>query len=488
MSLFDGLRNIQRPDVRMNEGPLPTSGPPYFPSAKINYASDLLGDHIQAYSYGQADHVSDQTSYLAVAHRIQKIIPQISLPNASSEGSFSLSHGVDVGDIAFVLRTNRRGSVIPSVRSLDRIQMSRKVDPMVNLATVNYILAGIQRHWQNKDARNWQQLIVDLCFEDDPYKERSAFSVGDAIRFVSNVGSARPFGVPHTSELQGGQHEGGNGAVQYPVSFVSTFFVSGLARNICNIWRQHNISAGDDLIFHLEKLPISTRDGSLKYRLNHWKKATVSQQFRYEEGGVNEAWQLVPGVLSTYTPDKIVENYDYRENGYWHICRSQVMLRSNDTISECPSASAYYDDQASMQGALIQATFEPVWVEYIPWAPPRGVKRPPVSTAQVPRFGWSKVSSERFGWSEEGLPEQRGRRVAHDGVVHEDGVVPEGGGVQLGDGGQRSDVAEPPSGGPEVVASSLSSKMPPKKPRRTLGLAVGLAKAGPPVSVQSISE
>jgi hypothetical protein len=47
--------------------------------------------------------------YLNIAHRIQKIIPQLNLPNANSEGSFALSHAVDVGDVGFVLRIDRRG-------------------------------------------------------------------------------------------------------------------------------------------------------------------------------------------------------------------------------------------------------------------------------------------------------------------------------------------------------------------------------------------
>ena len=287
MSLFDGISNVQRPDVKMNEGPLPTSGPPYFPSARINYASDLLGDHIDAYSYGKPSNVGDQTSYLNLAHRIQKIVPQLSLPNASSEGTFQLSHAVDIGDIGFVLRIDRRGAVVPNIASFDRLQLTRMVDPIVNLVTVNYILAGLQRYWTQREASNWQQLMVDLKFVEDAYAERGPFTVGDAIRFISDTGTARPFGVPHTSELQGGQHEGSNGPVTYPVNFISTFFISGLTKNICNVWSQSNISSGDDLIFKLEKLPFAAKDGSIKYHLNHWKKSMAIQQFKYEDGGIN---------------------------------------------------------------------------------------------------------------------------------------------------------------------------------------------------------
>lgn len=153
-SIFDGISAgmVRQPQVSMNAGPLPTAAPPYFPSARINYASDLLGEHIDAYSYGKADHVSDQTAYLNIAHRIQKIVPQISLPNASSEGTFQLSHAVDVGDIGFVLRIDRRGGVVPNIHAFDRLQLGRMVDPMVNLVTVNYILAGLQRFWTKREV------------------------------------------------------------------------------------------------------------------------------------------------------------------------------------------------------------------------------------------------------------------------------------------------------------------------------------------------
>jgi hypothetical protein len=386
---------VRKPDVVMNNGPLPTSAPPYFPAAKINYASDLLGDSsVSPYDYGKPTNLSDQTSYLNIAHRIQKIIPQLNLPNASSEGSFALSHAVDIGDIGFVLRIDRRGSVVSNIAAFERLQLTRMVDPIVNMVTVNYILAGLQRYWNKRDAHNWQQLMVDLRFVEDAYAERGAFTVRDAIRFIGET--ARPWGVPHTSELQGGQHEGGHGPVTFPVNFISTFFVCGLTRNMCNIWSQSNVSAGDDLIFKLEKLPIAAKDGSIKYHLNHWKKSIAVQQFKYEEGGVNEAWQVVPAVLSTYTPARMHEGYDYRQHGYWHITRSQIMARSESSedrrYQDAPSTSIYHDDRAAMRGALVEGTFEPVWVEYWPWQQQRGVKRmcecPCLGARKrVPRFG-----------------------------------------------------------------------------------------------------
>jgi hypothetical protein len=165
---------------------------------------------------------------------------------------------------------------------------------------------------------------------------------------------------------------------------------------MCNIWSQSNVSAGDDLIFKLEKLPFAAKDGSIKYHCNHWKKAIAVQQFKYEEGGVNEGWQIVPAVLSTYAPARMHEGYDYRQHGYWHIARSQIMARNESSddrrYQDAPSTGIYHDDRASMRGALVEGTFEPVWVEYWPWQPQRGVKRVcecpcPGARKRVPRFG-----------------------------------------------------------------------------------------------------
>ena len=499
MSLFDGISNVRRPDVVMNDGPLPSSAPPFFPAAKINYSSDLLGDGaVTPYNYGKPTNLSDQTSYLNIAHRIQKIIPQLNLPNANSEGSFALSHAVDIGDIGFVLRIDRRGSVVSNIAAFERLQLTRMVDPIVNMVTVNYILAGLQRFWNKREAHNWQQLMVDLRFVEDAYAERGAFTVRDAIRFIADV--ARPWGVPHTSELQGGQHEGSHGPVTFPVNFISTFFVSGLTRNMSNIWSQSSVSAGDDLIFKLEKLPISTKDGSIKYHCNHWKKSIAVQQFKYEEGGVNEAWQLVPSVLSTYTPSRMFEGYDYRQHGYWHIARSQIMARCESSEDrrylDAPNTGIYHDDRAAMRGALVEGTFEPVWVEHWPWQPQRGVKREcecscPGVRRRVPRFGDGGESGGGGSGSGE-------LASIFTGEATGNGPVPDGSAAQRGrEGLPPSDVrggkrpASAPTGGkppagvrpasaPVTKATPLAGELESKepKPRRTLGLAVGLNTVG----------
>lgn len=474
MSLFDGIANVRKPDVIMNDGPLPGSAPPFFPAARINYASDLLGD-ISPYDFGKPSNLSDQTAYLNIPHKIAKIVPQLNLPNANSEGSFALSHAVDVGDIGFVLRIDRRGSVVTNFAAFERLKLTRMIDPLVNLVTVNYILAGLQRFWARRDALNWQQLMVDLRFVEDAYADRGPFTVGDAIRFVTEI--ARPWGIPHTSELQGGQHEGSASPVTFPVNFISSFNVSGLTRNICNIWSQHSVSAGDDLILKLEKLPFAARDGAIKYHLNHWKKSVSVQQFRFEDGGVNEGWQLVPSVLSTYTPARMHENYDYRENGYWHLLRTQVMSRNesaDDRRYEASNAGIYHDDRAVMRGALLEGTFEPVWVEYARWAPQRGVVR-------------------AREWAEEGLQPEEGRRRRVEAAEQQAPYQPPRAppfAAELPPPDERApavrfaeDQALPPPS-EKTTAAEPVVLVPPKKPRRQLGMAQN--QAGAPVVVETV--
>ena len=53
--------------------------------------------------------------------------------------------------------------------------------------------------------------------------------------------------------------QGSASAVTYPVSAISSLAVGGRIENMVNVWREHGFSAGDDLTFHLEYLPIASR-------------------------------------------------------------------------------------------------------------------------------------------------------------------------------------------------------------------------------------
>ena len=60
-----------------------------------------------------------------------------------------------------------------------------------------------------------------------------------------------PLGICAMSEKQGGQHEVGLKPVQAAASFFTTLTVDGQNRDLVNIWRSIDISAGDFLILRL---------------------------------------------------------------------------------------------------------------------------------------------------------------------------------------------------------------------------------------------
>lgn len=367
---FSGLANIQKPDVIWNQGPLPSQRLPSpwnaHTDARINYNSALLGN-IKPYTYAEPSHLQDQTAYWAIPHKIQKIIPELSLPEArDTETTFVLSHGVDSGDFAFSLRINRSATTLQSMQTFDKLQLNHVVDPMINLQTVNYLLAGIQRNWNMQHRHKWQQFMVDVEFLPQSTAAKSDFTVKDAIRFITDV--AKPFGIVIGSDKQGGQHEGSTKPVTFPVNFITTIAVCGRVENITNMWREHDMSNGDDLIFYLEYLPICSQDNSMEYVLNHWRKNFVRQTFDWDsKTGRNFAWQLVPGIYSAHKREHVKEQYDYRENGYWHVCRTQQMRAAEITQkmeSQSKVQACYHDDSRFMRGGLLECTVEPVFVRH----------------------------------------------------------------------------------------------------------------------------
>lgn len=54
----------------------------------------------------------------------------------------------------------------------------------------------------------------------------------------------KPFGIPRGSEKQGGQHQGSNSPVTWPVDFVTAMVVDGKVINLVNFWKHDDINAG----------------------------------------------------------------------------------------------------------------------------------------------------------------------------------------------------------------------------------------------------
>jgi hypothetical protein len=413
---FAGINNIRMPQVVMDQGPLPGMGGLPAPlhdtaDARINYNSSLLGD-IQPYAYGEPGYLSSQTAYLNIPHRIQKVIPTLYLPEPIDNTSFKLCHPVDEGDLAFVMRLNRNSEVCTGLnnRTLQRAGLGTAVDPFINLATLNYLLAGLQVCTLVGNIRHkWDQLMHHLDSKKYSGKDTQEYGFKDIVHIVENL--IRPFGIVHGKDNQGGQSEGNYSSVQWPVSFVTNMILDGKDANIVNIWHYHDISAGDDLVLRLKAMPLPPGN---KYTLNHYRKGVVEKTFPpnvldeaslknavnvtsclHEDASdqlekdnlipanfnITHVWQLVPEIFSLDLDDgassavKILETLDkvtfglnckfwnkplpWQHVGYWHIARTQVQSKSYG------EREYYYNDMAqNLRLGHIDSTFQPVFCQF----------------------------------------------------------------------------------------------------------------------------
>lgn len=211
---FSGIYGmVQPPQVVMNRGPLPpteSSGmPPGFngtPDAKIDYSSTLLGD-MDPYAYGGPGRLSTQAAYLNIPHVAQRIIPQINIPEPQPSirgGRFmSLNHQVDDGDVAFIVRAMFSPfDLVADKGKYNRQGILYAIDPVMNLASTNYILHGLQRYgFDRKEAKNWHSLWTAFKI-DDYFKGLDGQNLSDtmqAIRTELNRLNALP--RPTTDEL-----------------------------------------------------------------------------------------------------------------------------------------------------------------------------------------------------------------------------------------------------------------------------------------------
>jgi len=370
---------IRFPDARIGgSNPLPTSlsGPAGIngdPDGRYNFNGNLL-DGISPYAGPDGGRMGSDRNYQQVPHRIQHIVPKLYLPKAQfleGKQTLELSHAVDQGDIAFVIVSERIQHLVTPNAQINgpRLQLPAR-NAFVNLPTVNYLLAGLQRLDKSHDKRGkersaWAQLADDL-----QYNFTNPNRLAELLRLVST--RLLPYGICAGSEHQGGKHETGIAPVQAAANHVTTMTVDGQNRDLVNYWRASNISAGDTLIFRLERVPTK------QFTLNHYYK-----QMAFEDFGTKEVcYQLVPDVFRmSYNPklnldqnmpqdalthanletSKIVKDdilYDYRLHGYWRI--GQMFHHRNKHDMECNN---YSDDKVFLRGQLMQVTFAPMWIQ-----------------------------------------------------------------------------------------------------------------------------
>jgi hypothetical protein len=423
---FANLRSgIQFPQVIMNQqGPLPGMGGlprPLHDTAdgRINYNSSLLGD-LTPYAYGEPGYLSSQTAYLNIPHKIQKIVPEVFLPEGRMihSGIIGLSHPVDDGDLAFTLRLDRNSLFCTGVRSGSRrAATGTAIDPLINLATVNYILAGVQMEAFTNPALGtslWRELLQNL----DPRRfgeltkggEPCVVSLDDIIHIVKHC--IRPFGIVRGSEKQGGQNEATASPATWPVCFVASVTLDGKESNVMNLWHHLSFSAGEDLVLGLKLMPLRS------YTLNHYYKGIKQQSFsdisriasRVKAKDPTEdvpeifVWQLCPNVMSLDLPTDeeadamekrlaalkatsefknncrteytrgrgnsipVTGKTPWQDLGYWHIGRTQIMSGKYGV------EEYWHNDNANcLRTNHLDLTLQPMFLTPPrPKAPPRG--------------------------------------------------------------------------------------------------------------------
>jgi hypothetical protein len=402
---FGGLRSgIQFPQVVMNQGPLPGAGglpTPLHdtPDARINYGSSLLGN-LTPYAYGEPGYLSSQNAYLNIPHKIQKIVPVVYLPEAKRPALdiVDLSHPIDDGDIAFVVRLDRNSMFCTGLKnsSMRRAGLGTAIDPFINLCTLNYILSGMQLGVNGNDSSNlWLELLENMDkarfgrqggagrdYDAKPLR------LNDIIHVIRHC--IRPFGITRGSEKQGGQDEATMSPATWPVSFVVSLTLDGKESNVLNIWHHHDMSAGEDLVLRLKPMPIRP------YTLNHYYKGVKRQTWDnvHLPRGRTHVWQLVPDLLTLeglIKKEELAEyvkavatmpvefqsvdlfphsrpgvpfqagfhqreRYYWQELGFWHVGRSQVMTGKYGT------EEYWHNDLAnSLRTNHLDMTFQPVF-------------------------------------------------------------------------------------------------------------------------------
>lgn len=424
---FSGVYGARFPEVVMNQGPLPGMGGLPAPlhdtaDARINYNSSLLGN-LDPYAYGEPGFLSSQTGYLNIPHKIQKIVPYLYIPQPDGTGSFQLCHPIDDGDVAFVMRLDRNSEVCTGLSNkvMQKAGLGTAIDPMINLPTLNYILAGIQLSTQlEATRRKWDALCHYLDKDRFTGSNDRQYSYDDLRHIVRHL--IRPFGVAHGSEKQGGTHEGSLSPATWPINFVISLTLDGKEANVVNVWNSHNIEAGNDLVFRLKCVPLPE---GRRYVLNHYSKALAEKKFsdnlvaqinNQHACNVTHVWQLVPDIFSLDMDSEqealfaqvgfngLAPGFQppmplpcYQEEGYWHIARAQVHSRTYGV------QDYFCNDMANnLRTAHIDVTFQPSFFA-VPnrdfanqGGPPVLFRRPAGAPAGAPGGGPAQMNVRNF--------------------------------------------------------------------------------------------
>jgi hypothetical protein len=353
-NFFAGLLNgnIRMPDSAINYGnsPLPSipPGAPQFntPDGVYNAASALLPGGLQSpYAFGTSARISTQTQ-MAHPNKVAAIVPKLYIPSPESDGlDYSdprLEHAISDGDLAFSFRMGLHMTAEDAKYYQAPHGCARKAVQLINLATVNYILWGLQVGLRGPKSTRWRAFFnyltkIGLRFGNLQDED----TVWNFIRTY-----IRPFGIQHGGDQQGGMHEGDDNRVvtHGAVDYVSSFAIEGKLRHVNNLWRDYDVRENDDLILALRyKAP---PHGDLHFVLSSSVRATRNERVPVSNG----FYYLRPEVL---------QHRSFTDIPYIHVGRSQIYCSAYTRGLE---ACCWNARMPVTPGAPLLLTFEPDFV------------------------------------------------------------------------------------------------------------------------------
>jgi hypothetical protein len=356
------------PNAAINEmGPLPRAptGNLRTPDNNINPPDQTkllqggLADYV--YSYGpNPARITTQTQN-AIPNKVQRIIPQMFIPASQAESTAQqdpkLEHHVTDGDLVFSIKMNPRMVNDSQRYVIFPAGYSHKAVKLINLATLNYMLWGLQVGARMPAGSQWVRYFSELCSTDIDYlfrrlqrgeaeeEEEDEPSIQQLIwNFIRTVFA--PFGVQHGFDTQGGQHEGSSTrVVTNAVDYVSSFAIEGKLIKVNNLWKSCDVYEDDDLVLALRYMP--PRGIPITFNLCGSNRAHRVERCPMTAGG---CWFLQPEVLAFKS---------LVDTPHVHIGRSQKMITC---YSRCPEA-LYTNARAPIGGDPLQMTFEPCYVD-----------------------------------------------------------------------------------------------------------------------------
>ena len=372
-SLLSG--SITGPQSLINAGgplpSIPSSAPPQYhaiPDGTINPPdqSRLLQGGLQDFIYAfgpNPSRITTQTQ-MNIPNKIQLIIPKLFIPAAVADGSVYqdpiLEHAISDGDLVFSLKMNREMVGMGSQSYIIYpTGYTDKAVKLVNLATANYILWGLQvGAFNQQGGGRWKMFFSHLCKSKAPsFSEDSKSDVEtdhgrridkgmDSVwNFIKTYLAA--YGVQHGSDMQGGQHEGSKTrVVTNAVDYVSSFAVEGKILKLNNLWRAHDVNENDDLVLALRYMP--PQQSNLQFVLSSSNRSSRTERAPVSRGW----WYLNPEVLKF----KMLV-----DTPHIHIARSQKMISSFSQNSFGMDMSSW-NARASMHGPPLQVTLETSFV------------------------------------------------------------------------------------------------------------------------------